>query len=197
VAGAAAVAFEEFLLRPLEATWSKVGDVADVVARRLNAADPGPFVVLDTHPSGGSVTDPRTQVAALAYYYMLADPDRTFLMFFGGYDPNAPWDRKWVPAAVVDVGRPTGAMTTFATGADPQNAALAYKVFGRQYENALVLYKPLSYTLGKGTGTLADATATTHQLGGTYRRVNADGTLGPAVTSVTLRNGEGAVLMKA
>jgi hypothetical protein len=48
-----------------------------------------------------------------------------------------------------------------------------------------------------GTGTTADATATTVALGGRYRQVNADGTLGPVVTSVTLRNGEGAVLVKA
>jgi hypothetical protein len=60
-----------------------------------------------------------------------------------------------------------------------------------------VLYKPLSYKLGAGTGTTADATATTHRLNGTYRPLRADGTLGPPVTSVTLRNGEGAILVKA
>jgi hypothetical protein len=196
VAGASGVAFEEFLLRPMQATWSQVGDAADIVNRRLKSADPSPYLVIDTLPAGGSATDPRTQIATLAYYYLLGDPEKTFLMFYGGDGPSAPWSRKWVPAAAVDVGQPQGAMTTFATGADPANPALTYKVFGRQYGNALVLYKPRSYLLGKGTGTLADATATTHQLGGNYRAVNADGTLGPVVTSVTLRNGEGAVLMK-
>jgi hypothetical protein len=88
-------------------------------------------------------------------------------------------------------------MRQLATGTDPQNAALTYRVFARDYENGLAVYKPLSYTIGKGKGTTADATATAHQLGGNYRRVNADGTLGSVITSVSLRNGEGAVLIKA
>ena len=45
--------------------------------------------------------------------------------------------------------------------------------------------------------TTADNTATAVQLGGTYRVVNSTGTLGQFVTSVTLRNGEGAILVKA
>ena len=84
----------------------------------------------------------------------------------------------------------------FASGQDPSNRSLDYKVYARQYQNALVLYKPLSYTRGT-TGTLADNTATTHVLGGNYRVVNANATLGPVVTKITLRNGEGAVLVKA
>jgi hypothetical protein len=197
IAAASSAVFEEFLLRPMQATWSQVGDAANVVNSRLTAADPPPFVVIDTHPVGGSATDPRTQTATLAYYYLVGDPEKTFLMFFGGNSPSAPWTQRWVPAAAVDVGQPLGGMTTFATGADPQNALLTYKVFGRSYENALVLYKPRSYTLGKGTGTTADETATTHDLGGSYRRLNADGTTGSVITSISLRNGEGAVLMKA
>lgn len=95
-----------------------------------------------------------------------------------------------------DVGRPlAAAATVFATGTDPANAALTYKVYGRRYANALVLYKPVSYTRGVN-GTTADATATTHTLDGWYRPVRADGTLGPAVNRVTLRNGEGAILAR-
>ena len=39
-------------------------------------------------------------------------------------------------------------------------------------------------------------TTTTHVLGGTYRPLNADGTLGAAITRIALRNGEGAILVK-
>jgi hypothetical protein len=46
-------------------------------------------------------------------------------------------------------------------------------------------------------GSLSDNTATAHALGGTYRPLRADGTLGPPVTSITLRNGEGAILIKS
>jgi hypothetical protein len=50
---------------------------------------------------------------------------------------------------------------------------------------------------GSATGSLSANTATTHQLNGTYRALQADGTLGPQITSITLRNGEGAILIKA
>ena len=76
----------------------------------------------------------------------------------------------------------------------PANAALAYRLYQRSFTNALVLYKPLSYGNGV-TGALADATATTHALGGTYYPLQADGTVGAPVTTISLRNGEGAILI--
>ena len=135
-------------------------------------------------------------MGARAYYYLLGDPVRTFVNFNGGYEPATSWSRHWVAAAANNVGQPLGNWYEFAAGADPSNAALAYKVFGRQYGNALVLYKPLSYQVGVGTGTIADPTATVHQLGAAYRILQADGTLGATVTSITLRNAEGVVLIK-
>ncbi|HEY1187889.1 MAG TPA: Ig-like domain-containing protein, partial [Gemmata sp.] len=195
VAGSAG-SFEEFLIRPLSANWSEVGDAANLAARRLGAPN-APYLVIDSSPEGGSRFDARTQLATLAYYYLLADPERTFLMFFGGDSPASSWTEHWSPAVNVNVGAPTGTMKVFATGTDPGNAALTYQVLAREYENALVLYKPLSYAQGKGEGTTGNNTATTHQLGGRYRVVNSNGTLGPVVTSVTLRNGEGAILVKA
>src|SRR5262249_36730367 len=110
--------------------------------------------------------------------------------------PSTSWTRHWSPAAAFDVGQPIGEKSVRVTGADPAAPALTYKVYQRQYGNALVLYKPLSYTRGVGTGGLGDATATAVALGGTYRPLHADGTLGAPVTSVTLRNGEGAILVK-
>ena len=194
-AGSAAV-FEEFPLRPLAANWSEVGDAANLIARRL--ATPGtPYVVIDSLPAGGSPTDPRTQLATLAYYYLVADPDRTMLMFYGGYSPSSTWAQHWSPAVAVDVGQPTGTMQVFASGTDPANAARTYKVFSRDYEKGLVLFKPLSYAQGQGEGTTGNNTATTTALNGNYRAVNADGSLGPVVGSVSLRNGEGAVFIKA
>src|SRR6476661_2952807 len=103
-------------------------------------------------------------------------PTRTFLMFFGGNNPSSTWSEHWSPAAAVNVGAPTGDMRVFATGIDPLSPPLTYKVFARDYANGLVLYKPLSYATGIGEGTRNNQTATTHQLGGNYRRVNADGT---------------------
>jgi hypothetical protein len=187
---------EEYLLRATDANWANVTDVSELVQSRLASDSPSPYVILDTHPGSFATTDPRLRAATLAYYYLVADPDRTMLMFFGGDNPSAAWSSTWIPSATVDVGRPAGTMTTFAMGSDPENRSLTYKVFRRDYGKAVVLYKPRSYALGVGTGTLNNATATTHQLGGSYRVLNPDGTLGPVVTSVTLRNGEGVVLMK-
>jgi hypothetical protein len=134
-------------------------------------------------------------MATLAYYYLLADPQTTFLDYDGGYDTTGPWDRHWFPAMAHDIGQPAGDWSLFATGADPANARLTYHIYQRAFGNALVLYKPLSYGNGVN-GTLSDATATTHDLGGVYYPLQVDGTLGAPLTSITLRNGEGAVLVK-
>jgi hypothetical protein len=189
-------ALEEFAIRPTEATWSAVNDLANLVKERLGADSPSPYVILDTYSGTLAMNSPRVQNGALAYYYLLADPKRTMIMFFGGQAPSAPWSQTWIQSAQVNIGQPAGSMYLFASGQDPENAALQYRVFGRQYGRALVLYKPRSYTLGRGTGTLADATATTHKLDGNYRVLNPDGTLGPVVNQISLRNGEGAVLWK-
>ncbi len=197
ITAASTAAFEEFLLRPNSVNWSGLENVAALVARRLAADAPSPYLILDSYPDTKATTDPRTRSAVLAYYYLLADPDKTFLMFFGGYQPAAAWRNVFVPAAAVDVGQPTAAMTVWATGTDPQRSDLAYRVYGREYGKALVLFKPTSFAPGKAAGTTDDATVTRHQLAGNYRVLNSDGTLGPIVTSVSLRNGEGVTLMKA
>jgi hypothetical protein len=187
---------EEFALRPLAANRQQFEDLAAMVAHRQSLASPARYLILDSLPTGGSPTDARTQIATLAYYYLIGNPTSTFLMFFGGNDPNSSWTQHWSPAAAYNIGLLQGSWSIFAQGHDPANANLTYKVYERSYSNALVLYKPLSYTAGKGSGTLSDATATTHHLNGTYRILRADGTLSAPVTSVTLRNGEGAILIR-
>jgi hypothetical protein len=188
---------EEFAVRALSGTWQQFTDMSDTVAHRQAVNSPSSYMVIDSLSRGGSPTDARTQMATLAEYYLIGNSKSTFLMLFGGEEPASTWSRHWFNAIATDVGQPKGAFTAFATGQDPANTALIYKVFARHYDNALVLYKPLSYALGKGTGTTADNTVTAHQLGGNYRVLNSDGTLGPIVTTITLRNGEGAVLMNA
>jgi hypothetical protein len=97
-----------------------------------------------------------------------------------------------------DVGQATGSWSLFASGADPNDWRFSYRVYQRSYTNALILYKPLSSDAsGTTAGSLSQNTATTHQLNGSYRPLRADGTLGAAVTSITLRNGEGVILIKA
>jgi hypothetical protein len=186
---------EEFAIRPLSASYSQFEDVAANLKRRLSLSGGKSYAILDSLATNGSMTDPRVQIATLAYYYLLADPEQTMLMFNGGNAPNSAWNEHWTKAAEYNVGQPLGDWTMLAKGKDPANSTMTYKVFERRYQNALVLYKPLSYNLGKA-GTTADNTATTHVLDAKYRPLLADGTLGVAINKITLRNGEGAILVK-
>jgi hypothetical protein len=188
---------EEFALRPASANHVQYDDLVATLKYRRQLADGRAYEILDSLPGNGfDATDPRLQLATLAMYYTIADPDLSFLMVNGGNEPASSWTRHWIPAATFNVGKPKGEESLFATGTDPANRSLVYKVYGRQYDNALVLYKPLSYTRGVN-GTTANNTATAHQLDGLYRPLKADGTLGAATRTVTLRNGEGAVLVRA
>jgi hypothetical protein len=188
-------AFEESALLPLAGTYQDFEALAARVVSQEALRSPSPYLVLDSSPAGGSPTDPRTQIATLAEYYQLADPTMTFLDFYGGFSPATSWSQHWSPAAAYNIGQPTGPWSVAATGTDPSNPALTYRIYERSYTNALVLYKPLSY--GNGTdGTTGDNTATTFNLGGTYWQLQSTGVLGSAVTSVSLDNGQGAILVK-
>jgi hypothetical protein len=188
----------EFAIRPLSHNYVFFEGLAATVARRAKLASPRPIVVIDSHPQRGSPTDARMKLATLAYYYLLADPDSTFLMLYGGFEPGSKWKRHWIPAIAYDVGKPKGPWSQWATGTDPSNAKLNYRVYQRLYGKALVLYKPLSFAKGmwKVTPAIGNESASKHPLRGTYRPLRADGTLGKPVTSITLRNGEGAILIK-
>jgi hypothetical protein len=189
---------EEFALRPLAMHWQAFEQLAERIDRRTRLVTPPPLGVIDSHPDGGAPDDPRTQLAALSAYYMMADPESNCLMFFGGAETNTTWKRHWTAAAAYNIGQPTGHFTRFASGTDPANPGLSYRVYARSYEKALVLYRPLSGIPSKRAvrGGLGADTATRHELGRTYRPLQADGTLGAPLTSITLRGGEGAVLVR-
>jgi hypothetical protein len=187
--------FDEAALKPLASTYIQFEQTAAVVANWNTLSSASRYLVLDSASTGGSPTDPRTQMATLAEYYLLAKPKTTFLDMFGGSAPATSWSQHFSGAAAYDIGQPTGNWSVAAAGADPSNPSLTYCIYQRTFDNALVLYKPLSY--GKGiSGTTKDNTATTFSLGGTYRVLQADGTLGPPITSISLSNGEGAILVK-
>ncbi|HEY1858913.1 MAG TPA: hypothetical protein VGG61_01080, partial [Gemmataceae bacterium] len=157
--------FEEFSVRPMSHSWSTFDDLAKSVERRSLLTKPAPIAVLDSHSQGGGQTDARTLIGVLAYYYLLADPDHTFLMFFGGQDPNGTWAKHWTPAVSFDVGKPEGKWSELATGTDPANKDLTYKVLQRPYTNALILYRPLSHVRGNRVpAVLGDESATKHEL---------------------------------
>ncbi len=190
--------FEEFAIRPLRHNYLQFEDLAQLIAHRIQLTTPAPYAVIDSLPERGDPTDERTQLATLAYYYLLADPDSTFLMFYGGFEPSTTWRRHWTAAAAHDIGQPSGSWSRFADGADPSEARRKYRVYRRDYERAVILYKPLSHADGdwKTLVGLGPETATTHDLEGSYRPLSADGSVGAPIRQIRLRNGEGAILLK-
>lgn len=123
------------------------------------------------------------------------------------------WTR-WFPAMGVDIGVPDvtgmnggnrmvetpwkrGGAPDFISGQPRPACADGTKcpdVWRRDFTNAIVLFRPWR------TGSLESELDTPSQpieLGATYYPLKADGTAGPGVASVTLRAGEGAILMKS
>ena len=69
-------------------------------------------------------------------------------------------------------------------------------VYARNYTKGLVLMR-LKYIYSGISDSIYENTPVTVQLPGTYRVVNYDGTLGPPVTEVSIRGGEGIILASA
>ena len=171
--------FEEVALKPLYQTYDQFQTLAGEFASWAQSRTPSPLAVLDIDATGGSATDPRTQMAGLAEYYLLADPTRTLIDPFGGDNPSSDLSQHWFNALTYNVGQPVGSLSLLTQGQDPSNTSLTYQIYQRTYTNALVLFKPLSQSSNGVVGTIADNTATTVQLGGSYRRaLSADGSLG-------------------
>ena len=188
---------EEYALRPVSANHVQFDDLVATLNYRREISGGKAYEILDTLPTQNiDANDARMQMSSLAMYYAVADANLSFLMLNGGNEPASSWSRHYFKAVETNVGKPKGGPTEFATGQDPAARNLVYKVYQREYTNALVLYKPLSYTRGTSGGVGAN-TATTHTLSGSYRVLRPDGTLSSPVRSVTLKNGEGAVLIKA
>ncbi len=127
---------------------------------------------------------------------------------------NAFWNRlwsvldegHWQEVCTFDVGNPTDSYEMVEEAADPDPLApedpdATYRIYRREFENAIVVYKPISYSGGSDSRTalekIGDDTETTYTLGGTFYPVAADGTIGAGVTSVNIRNGEGFILSRS
>jgi hypothetical protein len=157
--------------------------------------------------AGGSAGTDRGKLFTLGLYYLLHNA-HTYYMYetLSGHANGAhisTWG--WNPAVAFDVGQPdqipngttdfegrahTKEHYVFATGADPYNPALTYRVLARRFTNALVLVKMLP----EGSVT-DDRSITTHALGATYLPLQADGTLAAGVTQATIRNNEALILI--
>jgi hypothetical protein len=155
--------------------------------------------------NGPSGTD-RGKMLTLGLYYLVHN-EHTYYQYESASTSSGSHVSTWAwnPAVPYDVGQPdvipSGAVDfegnantkehyLFASGADPVNASLTYRVLARRYTNALVLVKLLP------TGsTVDDNSITTHALDGSYGVLQADGLMGPTVTQASIRNNEALILI--
>jgi hypothetical protein len=117
----------------------------------------------------------------------------------------------WFPAMGVDIGQPdpngwNGGARDMAWKSGASVTGLADKACGaptyvcsgvwrRDYTNAIVLVRP--FLNGETDPAELDTPSQTIDLGGNYYLLSANGSTGPAISSVTLRGSEGAMLMKS
>jgi hypothetical protein len=155
--------------------------------------------------NGVAGTD-RGKLFTLGLYYLLSNK-HTYYMYesaghaYGG--DASTW--AWNPAVQYDIGQPdvvpsgmvdfegranTKEHYVFATGPDPVNPSLTYRVLARRFTNALVLVKMLP-----AGSTVDNSSITTHALGGNYGVLQADGLIGPIVTQASIRNNEALILI--
>ncbi len=155
--------------------------------------------------SNGMLGTERGKIFTLGLYYLFHNPN-TYYAYETVDQLNAhvsTWT--WNPAVDYNIGQPAtipantvdfeGRANTrehyiYASGADPYNPALTYRVFARKFTNALVLVKMLP------DGSVVDnRSTTTHSLPGAFRPLMQDGTLGGIMLEASIRNNEALILI--
>jgi len=144
-----------------------------------------------------------TEVTPVGSSYRLIDPDKNWadeqwsgkrIVFPSGhvmsvYHSGPDWISLWAPSEVPTTG-------------EYQVGDRAYSVLGREFEKALVLFKPLpSWNVtetGDPSATIHNLPATTYNSSGQYYLLNDDGTLNTTpIREISLRNTDGVILVKA
>lgn len=184
----------------LEATWYwidkllKAGVFVDLVAAR-------DYVDMTGTVKRGYGTTPDSafhlvKVAELASYYMVVPKtlDGIALQLVNSW--ARPYSSVWLKAQEANVGHATAARSVM-TGGVPAVDPTGQKgrAVQRDFDRALVLFRLQS---GWGTQNYGAATNVAIPLppGETWRRLNADGSLGNPVTTIQLGNAEAAILIK-
>lgn len=158
--------------------------------------------------SNGIAGSDRGKLFTLGLYYLLHNANTYYMYETSSTNRSleqhiSTW--QYNPAVEYDVGvpdhLPDGAVDfdgktntrehfVFASGPDPYKTTVTYRVLARRFTHALVLVKMLP------EGSVDDSRSiTVHPLGGSYRPLLANGTLGAPITQVTLRNNEAAILI--
>lgn len=135
----------------------------------------------------------RMKLWELASYYLVvpSTPDQLMLDLEPGWKVSA--ESVWLRAQEADVGHPLSPRAIAQRGTDPTGAG--YKIWSRPFNRALVLVRPVG---GWRDQRYDDSTRVSVSLpgGATWRMLHGDGSLGPPVAEVQLRNMEAAILIK-
>jgi len=143
--------------------------------------------------SGDDESVPRDKYYFLSLFYQVKNENAMFSWYPASADAiyNRPPSTLWLPAIEVDIGQPEGDWYIIS-GTNPDYYDEYYEIFVRNYTKGRVYTKPRP----SWNSCIGSATATTHNLGGVFRKVNYDGTISPQITSISLRDKEGAILLK-
>lgn len=197
-AGAALLELVNNPMRAMVDRWKDVdamlqqGVTVQLVTALTNAEYDG---MAATFPRGNETSPARRgRLFELASYYMvLTTPDRTWLTTHNGDWLKQDYATNWIKAIEANIGTPTAARSVLASGTD--GAGQRYDVWQRPFTRALVLCRP---QYAWNTTRYGDDTAmpVTLPAGESWYPLRADGTLGAAVASVTLRAAEAMILVK-
>jgi len=186
---------EGMQLRPLGGTWNEQAwGIMEYIAQTEGYAIVWTEIMASDSLSLGSWT--RCQMERLAWYYMVADTSHFYFLITG----NEAWLRpndygaadslyKWVPAIEFNIGQPSGGKYIAQTGNDPSGQS--YSLYARVFADGIVLWR------GAQGGNYGANTAVPCNLGGEYRELNPDGSLGSIVTAAVLRNCDGKIYIPA
>ena len=141
----------------------------------------------------GSIAE-RVLLWEYASYLMIVDPARMDQLLFDTYglDWTVPMSTTWLTAFETDIGRALAGRSAFKQGTDA--VGQVYTVWSRDFENALVLIRPMKNWAHTryGDPTAIDVTLPS----GTWRLLLPDGSVSGPVSTVSLRNAEAVILLK-
>ncbi len=173
--------------------------VGEAYRRDKLAADAGitsfqlSLVVTEAPGRAGSYSYSEAMMGSLAWF-LATRSDQTLLFLEGTVNPSAAgWDTlTWCPAvdkADQQLGDPTGPPYRLTEGVDP--VGNPYVIWARPYQNGLVLVRPR----GDWNQDITPQTSVTVTLPNAMGRISSDGLVSLASDQLSLRNGQGAVLL--
>jgi uncharacterized repeat protein (TIGR01451 family) len=182
----------EILIQEVQPRSPHLYDLAKLYAdaNKIFLATQGGYDPVVTSVGNYTSAMDRHQMYALSEYWIAKQGKSTYYSQYpSSYVPMSQW---WCKSREYDIGAVVDPLySVWQTGAD--SVGQNYTIYKRTYTKALVLSRP------KIGWTYSDYSTQTQQydLGGSYKLLHYDGTLGPVITKIGLAMGEAVTLVKA